>query len=168
MSERLTITLKILVDDYLVGDDPAGHRGVHPAYSRSGNHGSSARSSSSISSIPRYAGLTRLPLWASILVVYALVLGLIAIALAFVVPSLIANLQGLVHDAPVFVHKTQAAIEDPHNRLLARLPVQAQSYCYGPRELALLLEQYGGQATTRALRSWFPGIRTSVFVVIPI
>src|SRR5579862_2833427 len=70
----------------------------------------------------------RLPLWASIVVVYAAVLGLIAMTLAFVVPSLIANLQALIHDAPLLVHRTQVEIKDPANPFFAKLPPGVRSY----------------------------------------
>jgi len=112
----------------------------------------------------------RFPLWVSILVVYAIVLCLIAIALAFVVPSLVANLQGLVHDAPAFVHKTQTAIEDPHNAFLAKLPLQIRVYLLrAPAQLAFLLQQYGGQATARAFSVVVSAASIlALFVVIPV
>jgi predicted PurR-regulated permease PerM len=112
----------------------------------------------------------RLPLWASILVVYAIVLGLVAIALAFVVPSFIANLQGLVHNAPVFVHKMEAAIEDPNNKFFAKLPLQVRSYLLrAPAQLALLLQQYGAEATTRVFTVVISAASVlALFVVIPI
>jgi predicted PurR-regulated permease PerM len=113
---------------------------------------------------------TRFPLWASILVVYAIVLGLVAIALAFVVPSLIANLHGLVRDAPVFVQRTQAAIADPNNRFLARLPLQVRSYLLRtPAQLASLLQQYGGQAATHVFSVVVSAASIlALFVVIPV
>lgn len=112
----------------------------------------------------------RLPLWVSILVVYAVVLGLIAIALAFVVPSLVANLQALVHDAPAFVQKMQNAIENPNNKLLAKLPLQGRSYLLrAPSQLVLLLQQYGGQATTRVFNVVVSAASIlALFVVIPV
>src|SRR5579862_5075064 len=91
----------------------------------------------------------RLPLWASIIVVYAIVLGLIAITLAFIVPSLIANMQGLIHDAPILLDKTQKAIDDPNAPFLAKVPLAVRAYLLqAPAQLALLLQQYGGRATT--------------------
>jgi predicted PurR-regulated permease PerM len=113
---------------------------------------------------------TRLPLWASIIVVYVIVLGLFAMTLAFVVPSLIANLQGLIHDAPVLVAKTQKALEDPNNQFLAKLPLQARAYLLrAPAQLALLLQQYGGQATTGVFNVVISAASAlALFVVIPV
>src|SRR5579863_8151815 len=112
----------------------------------------------------------RFPLWVSIMVVYAIVLGLIAIALVVVVPSLIANLQGLIHDAPILVHKTQKAIEDPNNAFLAKLPLPVRSYLLrAPAQLALLLQQYGGEATTGVFNVVISAASVlALFVVIPV
>jgi predicted PurR-regulated permease PerM len=112
----------------------------------------------------------RLPLWASIIVVYAIVLGLIAITLAFIVPSLIANMQGLIHDAPILVDKTQKAIEDPNNPFLAKLPLPVRAYLLqAPAQLALLLQQYGGRATTGVFNVVISAASIlALFVVIPV
>ncbi len=112
----------------------------------------------------------RFPLWASIIVVYAIVLGIIAITLVVVVPSLAANLQGLIHDAPILVHKTQKAIEDPNNAFLAKLPLPVRSYLLrAPAQLALLLQQYGGQATTGVFNVVISAASVlALFVVIPV
>jgi len=112
----------------------------------------------------------RLPLWASILVVYAIVLAVIAIGLAFILPILIANTQGLIHDAPGIAHKVQAAVGNPNNRLLAKLPVQVRSYLLqAPAKLASLFEAYGAQATTRAFSLVVSVVSMlALFVVIPV
>ena len=113
---------------------------------------------------------TRLPLWASIMVVYGVVLGLIAITLAFLVPLLVANLQGLIHDAPLLVQRTQTAIEDPANPFLAKLPLAARSYLLqAPAQLALLLQHYGGQATTGVFSVVISAASVlALFVIIPV
>jgi predicted PurR-regulated permease PerM len=111
-----------------------------------------------------------LPLWVSILAVYAIVLGLIAMALTFIVPALIANVHDLIHGAPALVHKVQAAVENPNNKLLAKLPVQVRSYLLqAPEQLAALLQQYGGQMTTRIFNVVVSIVSIlALFVVIPV
>jgi predicted PurR-regulated permease PerM len=111
-----------------------------------------------------------IPLWTSIIVVYTIVLGLFALILTFVVPSLITDVQGLIHDAPILVHRTQNAIEDPSNPLLAKLPLPVRLYLLRtPAQLALLLEQYGAQATTGVFNVVVSAAAVlALFVVIPV
>ncbi len=111
-----------------------------------------------------------LPLWASILVVYAIVLCIAGGALVFIVPILVANTQGIVHDAPGLVHRLQLAITDPQNRIFSRLPAELRSYLLQiPSQLVELVQRYGAQATTRVFRvviSIASGL--ALFVVIPV
>ncbi|MDQ2873127.1 MAG: AI-2E family transporter [Candidatus Eremiobacteraeota bacterium] len=120
---------------------------------------------------PAVRGLNRqLPLWASILIVYAIVLAFIAAALGFIVPALTDNVKQLIHDGPYLVHKAQTALSDQHNPLIARLPEPVRDYIDKiPSQIAALLQQYGGSAATSVL-----GVVVSIvsilalFIVIPV
>ncbi|HEY8297900.1 MAG TPA: AI-2E family transporter [Candidatus Baltobacteraceae bacterium] len=120
---------------------------------------------------PLVRGLNRtLPLWASILIVYALVIALVAAALGFIVPALADNLRQLIHDAPSIVHNAQAALNDPNNPLIARLPAQARDYLTTlPTQVESLVNRYGSAAATGFVGALVSFVSIlALFVVIPV
>ena len=112
----------------------------------------------------------RLPVWASLLIVYAVLIALAATALSFIVPALSDNVKQFIHDAPVLVHNTQDALTNPNNPFLARLPSAARTFIAAlPAELVSWLNRYGGEAATRffSVAASILGI-LAIFVVVPV
>ncbi|HEY8313416.1 MAG TPA: AI-2E family transporter [Candidatus Baltobacteraceae bacterium] len=120
---------------------------------------------------PAVRGLNRqLPLWASILIVYAIVIACVAAALGFIVPALADNIRQLIHDVPSLVHNAQNALNDPNNPFVSRLPPSIRDYLDKvPTQVATLIQRYGAVAATSIL-----GVVVSVvsvlalFIVIPV
>ena len=112
----------------------------------------------------------RLPLWASILIVYVVVLGVVALILAFAVPAVAANIRQFVHDAPALVQTIQAWIANPNNPVLAHLPSQARAYIEQiPAELAAFLSKYGGEAAGNLLHVLLSTAAVlALFIIIPV
>lgn len=70
----------------------------------------------------------RLPLWASLLIVYASYAGLIAVAFYFLVPTAVGQIQGLIASLPQLEHGVEHALRNPHSSFLSRLPPALQQY----------------------------------------
>ena len=112
----------------------------------------------------------RLPLWASLVIVYLSLLAIIAATLSFIVPAIGNNVKQFAHDAPMLVRSAQDALSNPNNPLVAHLPPAIRAYIDRlPAELDLLVSRYGGEAASRII-----GVVASVvgilalFVVVPI
>src|SRR5947209_20273160 len=56
----------------------------------------------------------RLPMWAAIIVVYVVLIGVIAIGLSIVVPAIGGDTKQLIHDAPAFTRSAQDALTNPN------------------------------------------------------
>jgi predicted PurR-regulated permease PerM len=113
---------------------------------------------------------SRLPLWTSILIVYLVFLGIVALALAFAVPAVAQNLRQFAHDAPSLVQAMQNWIADPNNPILSRLPPQVRASIEAiPAELASFFSRYGGIAATNLLHVLVSAVSVlALFVVIPV
>lgn len=112
----------------------------------------------------------RLPLWASLLVVYIVLIALVVTALSFIIPALSDNIKQFIHDAPALVRNAQAALTDPHNPFISRLPAAARDYIARlPSELVTLLNRYGGEAATRFLSVAASVVGVlAIFIVVPV
>ncbi len=64
----------------------------------------------------------KLPLILSILLVYAVIAGLIAVGLTYLIPALINEVTTLVHEWPVLQARIVSVIRDPNNKLFAHAP----------------------------------------------
>jgi len=112
----------------------------------------------------------RLPMIWSILIVYAIIVGVLAFGVAVVVPALYDDTQSLIHAMPTLIRNEQRFVTDPNNPIVARLPGPVRTY------LATVPPQIvkwaGGYAATAA--SGFVAIILSVvgvlatLVVIPV
>lgn len=111
-----------------------------------------------------------LPLWASLLIVYVVLIAIVAGVLSYVVPAVSGNVRQFVHDAPGLVRSAQAELANPNNPILSRLPPEIKVYIERlPMEIVALANRYGGEAAGR-----FISVAASVvgflaiFVVVPI
>ncbi len=112
----------------------------------------------------------RLPLWSSLLIVYAVLIALVIIALSFIVPALSDNVKQFIHDAPTLASNAQAALTDPHNPFFSRLPSAARDYIAKlPSQLFTLVGRYGGAAAGEffSVAASIVGI-LAIFVVVPV
>jgi len=92
------------------------------------------------------------PLIWAIVIVYAGIAALAAIAVATVVPPLYDQAQALVRSTPELVHNAQVFVSDPNNPIIAHLPQQVRAYLASvPPQLAGLGEKYAGDAAERAV-----------------
>lgn len=112
----------------------------------------------------------KLPLWASILIAYLVLIALVAVALSYIVPALGGNVKQVVHDMPAYVHNAQTAINDPHNKWVARLPVSLRSYLAKiPSELVSFVNRYGGEAASSFLTVLVSAVSIlALFVAVPV
>jgi predicted PurR-regulated permease PerM len=112
----------------------------------------------------------RLPLWASLLIVYAVVIAVVAISLSFVVPAVSNNVKQFAHDAPGLVRQAQAYLADPNNPIVSRLPPEAKTYLEKlPQEIDALVSRYGAEAagTVFSVLASVIGI-LAIFIVVPV
>jgi len=94
----------------------------------------------------------RMPMIWAILVVYVGIAGVVAVGVSTVAPALVDDTQTLLKSTPQIVHSAQAFVSNPHNPLLARLPLAMRQYLAGlPPELAHRAQGYGGEAASRVL-----------------
>ncbi len=92
----------------------------------------------------------RMPLIWAIVVVYAGIAAVVAIAVSTVAPALFNDSQSLVKSTPQLVHKAQAFVSNPNNPLIAHLPLAARDYLTSlPAELAHKAQGYAGEAASR-------------------
>ncbi|MHB8141966.1 MAG: AI-2E family transporter [Vulcanimicrobiaceae bacterium] len=112
----------------------------------------------------------RLPLWASILIVYALVILAVAAAVTSLVPALAQNIQQLVRDAPQLTRHAEAFFSDPKNPIIAHLPPGVRLYIIAlPTKFQMLLQRYGQAAATSVMGVIFSTFTfVAIFIVIPI
>jgi predicted PurR-regulated permease PerM len=95
---------------------------------------------------------TRMPLIWAILLVYAAIVALAALAIATVVPPLYDQAQTLVRSTPALVRSAQIFLADPNNPVVARLPPSGRAYLASvPPQLAGLAQRYAGDAAARAV-----------------
>ncbi len=95
---------------------------------------------------------TRLPLVWSVTVVYVAIAGIVAFAIAVIVPALVNDAQQLIKATPSIVHSAQAFLTDSHNPIIRRLPAPVRAYlAQVPAQLATLGQAYAGEAASRAL-----------------
>lgn len=112
----------------------------------------------------------RLPLWASISIVYVVALAILAGALAFAVPAATDNIRQFAHDAPALVSSAQGALADPNNPIVSHLPPQVKHYLEQiPAEIVTYIDRYGGEAATNLLRVVVSAVAIlALFVIIPV
>lgn len=94
----------------------------------------------------------RLSLGWSLAIVYGAIVLIVAFGLAVIVPALALDSQELVKNYPTIIKNAQAAVTDPHNPLISRLPATARDYLQTlPEQLGMLAQTYGGTAAQKAL-----------------
>lgn len=112
----------------------------------------------------------RLPMWASLLIVYAGFGCALFAAFAIIVPLATANFEQLAHDTPRLLQNARSTLDDPNNPIIAHLPQQATTYLANlPAETTMLIERYGGGATTHVFAFLLSAASILVlFVIVPI
>jgi predicted PurR-regulated permease PerM len=111
----------------------------------------------------------RLPYWASLLVVYVVLIAIVVTALGFIVPAIARNAHQIVVDAPVLVQNAKAALENPDDPA-SRLPPQIKTIIANiPSETSTVLSRWGGEIASRllAVMASVFGI-VAMFIVVPI
>jgi predicted PurR-regulated permease PerM len=113
---------------------------------------------------------TRLPLWASITIVYAVVIVCVGVALAFIVPLVGDNVRQFVQDAPAIAQNAQATLADPTSPIGSHLTPGLRDYIAAlPTELVTLADRYGGEATKSFLGVVMSAVSILVlFVIVPV
>jgi predicted PurR-regulated permease PerM len=112
----------------------------------------------------------RMPAIVAILIVYAGLAVVAALAFAFLVPALANDAQALVKAYPGIVRNAQAYINDPANPVRAHLPPGAREYLSGlPLQLGALAQQYAGGAAAGVLTILLSTVALiATVVVIPV
>ena len=112
----------------------------------------------------------RMPMWASLVTVYAGFGLLLFAGVAVIVPLASQNLAQLAHDAPRLVENARLTLADPNNPIIAHLPTQATTFLANlPSEITLLVERYGGTTTTHVFGFLLSAASIVVlFVIVPI
>ena len=112
----------------------------------------------------------RLPLWASIAIVYLAVVVVVAAALAFLVPTLGAEVKQFVQDAPAIARNAEAALSDPNNPVGGRLPPMVRDYIAAlPSEFVSLVDRYGAEVTKSFFGVFVSAVSVlALFVIVPI
>lgn len=64
----------------------------------------------------------KLPLIVSILLVYAVIAGLVAVGLMYLIPAIASEVTTLIHEWPTLQAKIVSVVRDPNNKLLAHAP----------------------------------------------
>lgn len=106
----------------------------------------------------------RLPLWASITIVYLIVLVVVAGALAYFVPQIGNNIRQLTHDIPAIIANLQSS------PVLQRLPPAVRDFVLRvPSQLGAFFRGNGGAVFTNTLHTVVSIVSTAaIFIVIPI
>lgn len=112
----------------------------------------------------------KLPLGASIAVVYLALGLLVAFGVSVIAPALSANVRDFIASAPAIGHNAQTWLGDPNNALVAHLPPQTQQYIAAiPAELTALATRYGAETASRTLVLLLSTVSfVALFVVIPV
>jgi len=112
----------------------------------------------------------RVPMWAAILIVYAVVGAIIAIALGVVIPLIAANLRQFIHDAPALLTALQKALTDPHNPLVVHLPGPLKtSLSKAPVELVDYFTRHGSDLASSAFTIFVSTASIlALFVIVPV
>ncbi len=85
----------------------------------------------------------RMPLGLAIAVVYVSITVLLALGVYLLAPALTSDFHSLVRDVPLYVHKAQAAFNDPNNPLTKHLPAVVRRYLeHLPAELEANISSY--------------------------
>lgn len=106
----------------------------------------------------------RLPLWASILIVYVVAIAIVASALAYFVPEIGTNIGQFVHDVPTLTRRIQTS------PAVQRLPPALKDYIVGlPSTIAAALRTRAGEVAQNALHALVSIVTFSaLFIVIPV
>ena len=112
----------------------------------------------------------RLPLGGALAVVYISLAVLLAFAGSVIVPALSANIREFIANAPALTHSAQAALSDPNNPIVRRLPIVAQTYLATlPLHLTELATRYGAETASRTLLILVSTVSVvALFIVIPV
>jgi len=112
----------------------------------------------------------RLPTWAAILVVYTVLIAVITVGLSIVVPAITNNTKQLIHDAPALTRSAQAAISNPNNPVLSRLPPSARDQIAAiPSEIANISVRYASELTGSVLRVVLSAFSImALFIIVPV
>ncbi len=112
----------------------------------------------------------RLPLGASIAVVYCALALMVAFAASVIVPALSANIKEFGAGAPAIVKSAQQSLADPRNPVVRRLPPAARDYIAQlPANIAALLTQYGAGTASKTLGILLSTVSfAALFIVIPV
>lgn len=95
---------------------------------------------------------SRLPLIAAILIVYAVIAGLVALALTYIIPAISSEVGRLIHDWPSIQSKIVGYVESPNNKLLSHAPPFVRdALAKLPSEIITWLRSHGTAAAGNAL-----------------
>ena len=112
----------------------------------------------------------RAPLVWSIAIVYVTI-GLIgALALLLIVPPLIDESQKLVVQLPGFVAKASAELQNPHNKLLLRVPPGSRRYLAElPAQLGTLIQTYAFDAAQKTFTLLLSAVTVlGTLIIVPV
>lgn len=112
----------------------------------------------------------RLPLWASILVVYLVLIAVVSGALAYFVPEVSNNVRQFSHDLPTITNRIQSIFSNPNQPLLHRLPAPVKDLILGlPARLSGAFHGNTGEVTKNALHTVVSVVTfIAIFIIVPI
>ncbi len=94
----------------------------------------------------------KLPLILAILLVYAVIAGLIAFGLFYLIPAIMSEVTTLIHDWPTIQGKIVTVINDPNNPALKHVPgVLRTELARLPQEIPLWIHQHGAATVGNAI-----------------
>jgi predicted PurR-regulated permease PerM len=112
----------------------------------------------------------RLPLIWAIVIVYAAIGVLLAFAVAFIAPALVADVQQLVKAYPSIQRNVETTFTDPNAPLLSRLPTPLRDYVATlPSHVTKWVQQYAAEAAAGTLQFVLSFLSLfATLVVIPV
>lgn len=112
----------------------------------------------------------RMPVIASIIVVYVIAGGILAIVASLAVPVISADIQSFTKSLPQIITQFQQELTAPHNKLLARIPLEDRQYLANlPSQFNALIQQYGADTLTKTLPVLLSAVSVvAALVIIPV
>jgi predicted PurR-regulated permease PerM len=112
----------------------------------------------------------RMPVLASILLVYAAIALLIAFAFYIVWPAVTSDAQSIARDAPRMLVQLQRVLTSPHDPLTAHLPAPAQHFILSiPTRIEHTVSNYGAAIASRVIPVVVSAVSViALFIIVPV
>ena len=112
----------------------------------------------------------KMPVIASILVVYAFIALILAVVVTLVAPQIGTDIAGFMKSFPTVMSRLQTELVTPHNSLIARIPAADRLYLANlPSQFNALFAQYGADTLTKTVPVLLSAVSViAALVIVPI